>query len=140
MTIAFPVSGNFIDYADRFVDPALAFAAGLAEWLAWVAIVGSEAAFFNIFIQFWAQDHFPQAASMSIFLVACFVIFTLPNKVFAWFEYVTSLIKVVIFLIIILLSLAIVCGAGPAGYVHDGVSWRTTPVFKNGFSVSLPSP
>lgn len=33
MTIAFPTSGNFIDYADRFVDPALAFAAGFAEWL-----------------------------------------------------------------------------------------------------------
>lgn len=51
MTIAFPVSGNFIDYADRFVgkntplpswamyvlirltDPALAFGAGFAEWL-----------------------------------------------------------------------------------------------------------
>jgi amino acid transporter len=33
MTIAFPVSGNFVDYADRFVDPALAFGAGFAEWL-----------------------------------------------------------------------------------------------------------
>lgn len=33
MTIAFPVSGNFIDYADRWVDPALAFGAGFAEWL-----------------------------------------------------------------------------------------------------------
>lgn len=33
MTIAFPTSGNYIDYADRWVDPALAFGAGLAEWL-----------------------------------------------------------------------------------------------------------
>lgn len=33
MTIAFPTSGNFIDFADRFVDPSLAFAAGFAEWL-----------------------------------------------------------------------------------------------------------
>ena len=33
MTIAFPVSGNYINYADRFVDPALAFGAGVAEWL-----------------------------------------------------------------------------------------------------------
>lgn len=32
MTIAFPTSGNFIDYADRWVDPSLAFGAGLAEW------------------------------------------------------------------------------------------------------------
>lgn len=33
MTIAFPTSGNFIDFTDRFVDPSLAFAAGFAEWL-----------------------------------------------------------------------------------------------------------
>jgi amino acid permease len=33
MTIAFPVSGNYIDYASRWVDPALAFGAGFAEWL-----------------------------------------------------------------------------------------------------------
>lgn len=33
MTIAFPTSGNYIDYADRWVDPALGFGAGLAEWL-----------------------------------------------------------------------------------------------------------
>lgn len=38
MTIAFPVSGNFIDYADRFVDPALAFGAGFAEWLGRTAL------------------------------------------------------------------------------------------------------
>jgi hypothetical protein len=33
MTIAFPTSGNYVDFADRWVDPALAFGAGLAEWL-----------------------------------------------------------------------------------------------------------
>lgn len=33
MTIAFPTPGNYIDYADRWVDPALAFGAGFAEWL-----------------------------------------------------------------------------------------------------------
>lgn len=33
MTIAFPTSGNYIDYAGRWVDPALAFGAGFAEWL-----------------------------------------------------------------------------------------------------------
>ncbi|QRD89195.1 putative tryptophan permease [Aspergillus flavus] len=31
ITIAFPVSGNYIDYADLWVDPALAFEAGFAE-------------------------------------------------------------------------------------------------------------
>ncbi|KAM0794852.1 amino acid permease/ SLC12A domain-containing protein [Usnea florida] len=134
MTIAFPTSGNYIDYADRWVDPALAFGAGFAEWLGWTSIVASEAAFFNILIQFWANGDFPKAASLTIFVVTTCVIFSMPNKIFAWFEYFTSLIKIVLFMLIILLSLAIVCGAGPKGYVHHGSTWTDYPPFKNGFS------
>ncbi|KAK2798186.1 hypothetical protein FQN51_007872 [Onygenales sp. PD_10] len=40
MTIAYPTSGNYIDYAGRWVDPALAFGAGLAEWLVSLVVVG----------------------------------------------------------------------------------------------------
>ncbi|CAG8296771.1 unnamed protein product [Penicillium salamii] len=154
MTIAFPVSGNYIDYADCWVDPALAFGAGLAEWLGrwylfsrerfgascayckagWTAIVAAEAGFFNVLVQYWAEGSMPLAATITIFLVACLVIFALPNKVFAWFEYVTSLIKIVIFLIIIILSLALVLGAGPKGTFHHGDTWTSLPPFLNGFS------
>lgn len=63
------------------------------------------------------------------------VIFLLPNTVFAWFEYVTSLIKIFLFLLIILLSLALVLGAGPHGYVHHGETWTQHPAFLNGFAV-----
>lgn len=55
MTIAFPVSANFIEYADRFVDPALAFAAGISMWLGWTAIVAAEATFFAVIVNYWAQ-------------------------------------------------------------------------------------
>ena len=43
-------------------------------------------------------------------------------------------------MLIIVLSLAIVCGAGPKGYVHDGATWRDLPAFKNGFSVRTTRP
>lgn len=56
MTIAFPVSGNFIEYADRFVDPALAFAAGISMWLGWTAIVAAEATFFATIVNYWAEN------------------------------------------------------------------------------------
>ncbi|KAL9110784.1 MAG: hypothetical protein Q9227_004776 [Pyrenula ochraceoflavens] len=134
MTIAYPVSGNFIDYADRWVDPALAFGAGFAEWLGWCAVIGAEATFFNVLIQYWANGAFPEAASLTIFLVLCISIFLLPNKGFAWFEYVTSLVKIFLFLLIIVTSLAITLGAGPNGYVHHGHTWTDFPVFKNGFA------
>ncbi|KAI8667451.1 AA-permease domain-containing protein [Fusarium sp. Ph1] len=134
MTIAFPVSGNFVDYADRWVDPALAFGAGFAEWLGWTAVIGAEATFFDVLLQLWTGGDFPVAASLTIFLVACLAIFLLPNKWFAWFEYVTSLIKILMFLLIIAVSLAITLGAGPNGSLHDGSTWTDLPVFKNGFA------
>jgi amino acid transporter len=67
------------------------------------------------------------------------VIFLLPNTVFAWFEYITSLIKIFLFLLIITLSLALTLGAGPKGYIHHGETWTEHPAFLNGFSVSRSS-
>jgi amino acid transporter len=63
-------------------------------------------------------------------------IFLLPNRAVAWFEYVTSLIKILTFLIIIILSLALILGAGPKGYIHRGESWTIFNPFLNGFAVS----
>lgn len=60
----------------------------------------------------------------------------MPNKVFAWFEYFTSLVKIFVFLLIIVLSLALVLGAGPNGFVHNGDTWTRLPPFLNGFTVS----
>lgn len=60
--IAFPTSGNYIDYADRWVDPALAFGAGVAEWLGWTSVFASEATFFVILVNYWAEGVVPDAA------------------------------------------------------------------------------
>ena len=77
---------------------------------------------------------------VTIFVVITCAIFVMPNVFFAWFEYFTSLIKIGLFMLIIALSLAIVCGAGPQGYVHHGTTWTDLPAFKNGFSVRHKSP
>jgi amino acid permease len=80
LTIAFPVSGNFVDYADRFIDPAMAFAVGFAEWigtitchpslvaifrlthsLGWTAVTAAEAIFFNTLVNYWADGITHQA-------------------------------------------------------------------------------
>ncbi|OGE55958.1 hypothetical protein PENARI_c003G02349 [Penicillium arizonense] len=116
MTIAFPTSGNYIDYADRWVDPALAFGAGLAEWLGWTSVFASEATFFVVLVNFWAEGAIPEAALLTIFLVLCLAVFLVPNKYFGWVEYFGSLVKVFLFIFITLISLAIIGGAGPSGY------------------------
>ena len=68
-----------------------------------------------------------------MFLVSCLVIFALPNQVFAWFEYITSLVKIFAFLLITFVSLAVVCGAVPKGFGHHGDTWSYLQPLKHGF-------
>ncbi|KAI7262354.1 hypothetical protein KC345_g9451 [Hortaea werneckii] len=133
MTIAFPVSGNYIDFADRFVDPALGFAGGFSMWLGWTAIVASEATFFSVLVNYWAQESVHEAVWFSIFLVCIFIIFALPNSAFAWFEYATAVLKIFALIIFIIVAFALVLGAGPDGYVHHGETWQGGLAFRNGF-------
>ncbi|KAL3462386.1 amino acid permease/ SLC12A domain-containing protein [Aspergillus heterothallicus] len=133
MTIAFPTSGNFIDYADRFVDPALAFAAGFAMWIGWTAIIASEATFFSVIINYWAKNSVHEAVWLTIFLLLMFVIFSLPNAVFGWFEYATAIMKILVLIIFIIVGIALVFGAGPEGTMHHGENWQDGQAFLNGF-------
>ncbi|KAK7897751.1 hypothetical protein LTR67_004381 [Exophiala xenobiotica] len=61
MTIAFPTSGNYVDYAGRWVDPALAFGAGFAQWLGWTAVLAAEADFFVVLVDYWTAGVVPMA-------------------------------------------------------------------------------
>ncbi|KAI9741325.1 MAG: hypothetical protein M1834_003042 [Cirrosporium novae-zelandiae] len=133
MTIAFPVSGNFVNFADRWVDPAAAFAVGFAEWLGWTATTSAEALVFNTLVNYWADGSVHEAVWLSVFVAACMCIFIMPNKWFAWFEYVVCILKIVAFFIIIVACFAMIGGAGPAGKVHNGETWRDYPAFANGF-------
>ncbi|KAF3402921.1 putative histidine permease [Talaromyces pinophilus] len=62
LNIAFPTSANYIDYAGRWVDPALAFGARFAEWLGWTSVFAAEATFSVVLINYWARDAVPEAA------------------------------------------------------------------------------
>ncbi|KAJ4421732.1 hypothetical protein N0V82_003576 [Gnomoniopsis sp. IMI 355080] len=131
MTIAFPVSGNFIEYADRFVDPALAFAAGISMWLGWTAIVAAEAVFFATIVNYW-ENNINDVVWYTVFLVVMLLIFSLPSRYFAWFEYGTAILKVIALFVFMIAGFAMVLGAGPKGYVHHGETWQNG-AFQNGF-------
>lgn len=38
MATVIPVTGSFVEYAERFIDDALAFALGWAYWYLWVTV------------------------------------------------------------------------------------------------------
>ncbi|CAG8954135.1 hypothetical protein HYFRA_00009239 [Hymenoscyphus fraxineus] len=133
ITIAFPTSGNFIDYANRFVDPSMAFAAGFAEWLGWTGVVAAEATVFNIVVQYWAHDSIHKVVWLSVFIFCVSIIFLLPVRWFAWFEYICSLLKIFSFILVIVASICVLAGAGPTAHVHGSETWGSFPIFANGF-------
>lgn len=61
------------------------------------------------------------------------LIFSLPSKYFAWFEYGTAILKVIALFIFIIAGFAMVLGAGPKGTVHKGETWQEGGAFRNGF-------
>ena len=73
---------------------------------------------------------------VTIFCVICLAIFALPNKAFAWVQYIGSMVKVILFLILVPLCIALIAGAGSTGSVHKGSTWTSLPPFKNGIKVN----
>ena len=63
------------------VVTALAFAAGFSMWLGWTAIVASEATFFSVLVDYWAEGQVNDAVWYTVFFACILVIFVLPNKV-----------------------------------------------------------
>uniref|UniRef100_A0A093V6F9 Putative amino-acid permease n=1 Tax=Talaromyces marneffei PM1 TaxID=1077442 RepID=A0A093V6F9_TALMA len=86
---------------------------------------------FGNFIDYADRVH--EAGWLVIFLLLMFVIFSLPNTVFGWFEYITSILKIVTLILFVIVGLAMVFGAGPDGIVHHEEAWRDRSAFLNGF-------
>lgn len=60
------------------------------------------------------------------------LIFSLPSRYFAWFEYGTAILKVVALFVFMIAGFAMVLGAGPKGSLHHGETWQNG-AFRNGF-------
>ncbi|KAJ7940420.1 general amino acid permease AGP2 [Mycena leptocephala] len=67
-----PISSPFVQFADRFVDPALGFCAGINFFVFEAALVPFEIVAFNLVLQFWS-DKIP-IASVIVFVLVCYAL------------------------------------------------------------------
>ncbi|PWY96170.1 AAT family amino acid transporter [Aspergillus sclerotioniger CBS 115572] len=132
ITCIWPTSSSFIDHAARFVDPALGFAIGISEYLAYTTIIASEASITRILLTWWTTS-LPTPACMTIFLFIIFTIHALPNRFFAEFEFLTACAKVSMMLILIFACVAMLSGAGDTPDTPYGWNYTSAPTFPNGF-------
>ncbi|KAB8356667.1 hypothetical protein FH972_024244 [Carpinus fangiana] len=159
ISVVIPVSGAFTRYATRFFDKSLGFAIGWQYWcvpffffssgrlnrerervaktntkrkrLAWVAVFGAEASAFVILINYWDDNPDLTPLWISIFIVINLAIHLCPVRIFGEVEFVVSAIKVVAVVVFIIVTWAIMGGAGSNGRKHGAEYWHL-PGLENG--------
>lgn len=132
LAVTFPVSGAFVTYNTRFIDPSWSFAMSWNYALAWLVNLPTELVAAAITIQYWDDKTNPVAYCVAFYaLIMGINLFGV--KGYGEAEFVFSLIKVIAIIGFIILGIVIVCGGGPQGGYIGGKYWHDPGSFNNGF-------
>ena len=118
MATQLPIPGSFEAYAERFVDPSLAFAVGWNYWFSWAITLAAELVAGSLIVQFWFPHSNSTLWAMGFFSVLL-ALNLLSVRAYAEAEYWFAGIKVVtviIFLAVGALMIAGMIGDNPAGF------------------------
>ncbi|KAF7316516.1 Amino acid permease/ SLC12A domain-containing protein [Mycena indigotica] len=123
-----PISGGYIHFAERFVDPALGFALGWLQWYSNVVGLPTEIISAALIIGFW--DSRPDGSGMpnshlagylTLLLFLCAAVNFLGVRWFGESEFYFALIKIALILGCVIGGLVIDLGGGPG---HDRIGFR----------------
>ncbi len=94
MATQLPIPGSFEAYAERFIDPSLAFAVGWNYWFSWAITLAAELVAGALIVQFWFPHSNSTLWAMGFFSVLL-ALNLLSVKAYAEAEYWFAGIKVV---------------------------------------------
>ncbi|CAI7631714.1 unnamed protein product [Penicillium manginii] len=120
MATLIPVTGSFVEYAERFIDDCLAFALGWAYWWLWVTVLANEYNSISLVIGYWTEA-VPQWAWILIFWVIFLGLSNLGILAYGEMEFWLSLIKVIALIVFFILAIIISSGGigpGPIGFKY----------------------
>jgi amino acid permease len=117
MATQLPIPGSFEAYAERFIDPSVAFAVGWNYWFSWAITLAAELVAGALIVQFW----FPHSNS-TLWAVGFFSVLLALNllsvRAYAEAEYWFAGIKVVT--VVIFVAVGFLMIAGMLGNHHAG--------------------
>ncbi|KAJ7785219.1 amino acid permease/ SLC12A domain-containing protein [Mycena maculata] len=123
-----PISGGYIHFAERFVDPAMGFALGWLQWYSGVVGLPTEIISATLIIGLW--DSGPDGAGMpnshlagylTLLLFLCAAVNFLGVRWFGESEFIFAVIKILLVIGCIIGGLVIDLGGGPG---HDRIGFR----------------
>ncbi|GAA5859297.1 hypothetical protein JCM8547_001971 [Rhodosporidiobolus lusitaniae] len=116
LTTLYPVSGAFVHYTARFVDPAVGFALGWNYWYSYAITLPTEEGHIitaaALVIQFW-RDDINVAVWITVFFVVICGFNFLGVRAYGEAEFWFSIIKIITILGLILLGIIITAGGVP---------------------------
>jgi lysine-specific permease len=109
MATQLPIPGSFEAYAERFVDPSLAFAVGWNYWFSWAITLAAELVAGALIVKFWFP-HSDSAYWASGFFAILLALNLLSVKAYAEAEYWFAGIKVVTVIIFVAVGFLMIAG------------------------------
>lgn len=133
----YPVSGGFYTYSTRFIDPSWGFAMGWNYVMQWAIVLPFELTVCAITIQYWDNDEDHIAIYIAVFLVLIAAISIFGALGYAEEEFWSSMFKLTMTVIFIIIAFVCVLGGGPdrGRYnTYQGAgTWYEPGAFNNGF-------
>ncbi|KAK6463705.1 general amino acid permease [Scheffersomyces coipomensis] len=132
LAVTFPVSGAFITYNSRFIDPSWGFTMAWNYAMGWLIVLPLELVAAAITIKYWDATT-NSAAFVIIFYVIICSINLFGVRGYGEAEFIFSLVKVLAILGYIILGIVLVAGGGPKGGYIGGKYFKNPGAFANGF-------
>lgn len=132
MAVAFPVSGCYITYITRFVEPSWGFAMAWNYAMSWMTSLPTELVAASMTVKYWNQD-INAAAWVAIFYVFIVIINIFGIRGYGEAEFFFSLIKVTAVIGFVIFGIIMAAGGNPQHEYIGGRYWHDPGAFHHGF-------
>ena len=128
VAVAYPVSGSFSAYANKFLGPLTGYLTGWTYWFMWVVTCMAEITAVGVYMQFWFPE-IPQWIPALAALVCMTTVNLIAVEAYGEFEFWFALIKVITIIVMIVIGLGMILfGIGSNGiaigfsnlWINDG--------------------
>ena len=131
MAVMYPLPSAFVQWTNKFVDPAAGFALGWAYWFSFWITIANELQGVVTVLSFWTEA-VPTAAWISVFWLVIVLINVGAVNLFGEIEVIASTIKFGWIFVVIISCIVISAGGAPAEGPIGFRYWNKEP-FINGF-------
>ncbi|EGW31244.1 uncharacterized protein SPAPADRAFT_61817 [Spathaspora passalidarum NRRL Y-27907] len=133
LAVTFPVSGAFVTYNSRFIDPSWGFAMAWNYAMQWLIVLPLELVAASLTVKYWDSK-----TNSAVYVTAFYILIVSINffgvRGYGEAEFVFSLIKVLAIIGFIILGIVLICGGGPVGGYLGAKYWYIEKApFPNGF-------